>query len=106
VRGRWEGKTLGQRRAKKPKSLGREDVFLVHPKMASTASSSTGALVAADSLQPSFPDFTANFNVSTFYMKTPTIVVGVNTNNGHWVQGRSWKWTLDLSIVSIIKRDP
>jgi hypothetical protein len=32
--------------------LGREDVVLVHPKTASTASSSTGALVAAGSLQP------------------------------------------------------
>jgi hypothetical protein len=55
---------------------------------------------------PYFPDFTDNFNVSTFYIKTPTILVGVNTNNRHWVHGRSWKWTLDLSIVSIIKRDP
>ncbi len=88
------------------KTLGRGDVFLIHPKMASMVSSSTGALVAAGSLQPSFPEFTVNFNVSTFYIKTPAFVVGVNTNNGHWVHGRSWKWTLDLSIVSIIKRDP
>jgi len=35
--------------------LGKEDVILVHPKMASTASSSTGALVAAGSLQPRKP---------------------------------------------------
>jgi len=32
--------------------LGKEDVLLVHLKTASTTSSSTGALVAAGSLQP------------------------------------------------------
>jgi hypothetical protein len=39
-----------EKRLKKSIILGREDVFLIIPKMASTTSSSTGALVAAGSL--------------------------------------------------------
>jgi hypothetical protein len=47
---------LGQRRDRKNlKTLDREDAFLVHPKTASTALSSTGALVAAGSLEPMGP---------------------------------------------------
>jgi len=40
---------------KKKKTLGKEDVLLVHPKTASTASSSIGALVAAGSFQQRYP---------------------------------------------------
>jgi len=53
VGGKVGGKIFGaEKRRKKQITLGREDVLLVHPKMASTASSSTGALVGAGSLQP------------------------------------------------------
>jgi hypothetical protein len=45
-------KFWGRREAEKTNNSGQGDVFLLHPKIASTASSSTGALVAAGSLQP------------------------------------------------------
>jgi hypothetical protein len=56
VGGREEGrreKLWGKEKAKKPKKLwAGEDVFLVHPKTALTASSSIGALVAATFFKP------------------------------------------------------
>jgi hypothetical protein len=39
---------------------------------------------------PSFPGYTDNLNVSTFYIKISTILVGVNTINRHWVHERSF----------------